>query len=183
MPAASEDVVSAVKDDHRKVKTMLSSLDTTDDVTLVDYFCQLREELVRHEVAEELVVYPALRRNVPGGDAIADVCIQEQSEAEHSLARLEKLEDEPVALRAGILQLRRDVLSHADHEELEVLPSLATHTKPKDLQDLGQRYRKALDSAPTHAHPHAPDRPPGNTVLSPVAAVMDKMRDAMKRSA
>ena len=183
MPTGAEDVVAAVKEDHRRVETMFSSLDTVEDSELVGYFCELREELVRHEVAEELVVYPALRRNVPGGDTIADACIREQSEAESSLSRLEKHEDEPVVLRAGLLQLRRDVLAHAEHEEREVLPSLETHTKAKDLQILGDRYRKALESAPTHPHPHAPDTPPGNTVLGPVAAVMDRMRDAMKRSA
>ena len=131
---------------------------------------------MRHEVAEELIVYPAFRRNVPGGDAIADRRISEQSEAEAALARLEKHENEPVVLRAGLLQLRRDVLEHAENEEREVLPALETHTKAKDLQDLGQRYRKALDSAPTHPHPHMPDTPPGNVLLGPIAAVVDRMR-------
>jgi hemerythrin superfamily protein len=183
VPLETQDVVTLVRADHNKVETMFSRLDVTDDDSLVEYFCQLREELVRHEVAEELVVYPSFRRNVPGGDAVADACIAEQSEAERALARLDKLEHEPVALRAGILQLKRDVLGHAQHEEREILPSLEAHTKAKDLQELGMRYRKALASAPSHPHPHAPDTPPGNVVLGPVAAVMDRMRDAMKRSA
>jgi hemerythrin superfamily protein len=182
VPVGTEDVVSSVRADHDKVEHLLSSLDSTADSGLAEYFCQLREELVRHEVAEELIVYPAFRRNVPGGDAIADRRISEQSEAEAALARLEKHENEPVVLRAGLLQLRRDVLEHAENEEREVLPALETHTKAKDLQDLGQRYRKALDSAPTHPHPHMPDTPPGNVLLGPIAAVVDRMRDAMRPS-
>ena len=182
VPVGTEDVVSSVRADHDKVEHLLSSLDSTADTGLAEYFCQLREELVRHEVAEELIVYPAFRRNVPGGDAIADRRISEQSEAEAALARLEKHENEPVVLRAGLLQLRRDVLEHAENEEREVLPALETHTKAKDLQDLGQRYRKALDSAPTHPHPHMPDTPPGNVLLGPIAAVVDRMRDAMRPS-
>lgn len=183
MPAEVDDVVALVQADHRKVESVFSRLDSTDDARLVEYFCQLREELVRHEVAEELVVYPAFRRNVPDGDAVADACIAEQAEAEEALARLDKLEDEPVALRAGLLQLRRDVLEHAQHEEREVLPALESHTSAKELRGLGERYAKALASAPTHPHPHAPDTPPGNRVLGPVAAVMDKIRDSMKKSA
>ena len=182
VPVGTEDVVRSVRADHDKVEHLLSSLDSTADAGLAEYFCQLREELVRHEVAEELIVYPAFRRNVPGGDAIADRRISEQSEAEAALARLEKHENEPVVLRAGLLQLRRDVLEHAENEEREVLPALETHTKAKDLQDLGQRYRKALDSAPTHPHPHMPDTPPGNVLLGPIAAVVDRMRDAMRPS-
>ena len=41
---------------------------------------------------------------------------------------------------------------------------------------LGQRYEKAKKAAPSHPHPHAPDSPPGNVVLGPIAAVFDKVR-------
>lgn len=183
MPAQTEDVIAQVKAEHNKLEALFSALDLAEDSELVEYFCHVREELVRHEVAEELVVYPAFRRDVPDGDAIADACIAEQAEAEAALARLDKLENEPVALRAGLLQLRRDVLDDARHEEREVLPALETHSKEKDLRNLGERYRMALDSAPTHPHPHAPDTSPGNDVLGPVSAVMDRMRDAMENSA
>lgn len=44
--------------------------------------------------------------------------------------------------------------------------------------ELGRRYVKAKDAAPTHPHPHAPDTPPGNVVLGPVAALVDRVRDA-----
>ncbi len=182
VPVGTEDVISLLKADHDKVEKLLSRLESTEDSGLVAYFCEVREELVRHEVAEELVVYPAFRRNVPGGDAVAEACIAEQSEAEKALARLEKHENEPLVLRAGLLQLKRDVLGHAEHEEREILPALGAHTKAKDLEALGQRYQKALAAAPTHPHPHAPDTPPGNVVLGPIASVVDRVRDAMKAS-
>jgi hemerythrin superfamily protein len=181
--AATEDVVALLKADYRRVEEMFSTLDALDDSKLVDYFCHVREELVRHETAEELVVYPAFRRNVPGGDFVADACIAEQSEAEETLARFERHGDEPVVLRAGLLQLRRDVRAHAQHEEEEVFPALEAHIKVRDLQELAKRYAKALESAPAHTHPHAPETPPGNVVLAPIEAVRDRIRDAMKSSA
>ena len=183
MAVETQDVVALLKADHKKVETMLSSLDAIDDSTLVEYLCHLREELVRHEVAEEMVVYPVFRRNVPDGDAIVDACIAEQAQAEELLARLDKHENDKAALRTGLLQLKKSVLAHAEHEEREVFPPLEAHTKRTDLQELGQRYRKALASAPTHPHPHAPDTPPGNMVLGPLAAVVDRVRDAVSRSA
>ncbi|MGA2531033.1 MAG: hemerythrin domain-containing protein [Acidimicrobiales bacterium] len=183
MPIRTQNVVALVKADHRRLERTLSDLDAVDDSGLVEFFCQLREELVRLAVAEELVVYPALRRNVPGADVVADACITEQAETEEALGRLEKLEDEPVALRACLLQLRRDVIVNARHEELDLLPWLEAHSKTKDLQDLGQRYAKALAAAPTHPHPHVFDAPAGNVALAPVATVVDEMRDAMSKSA
>jgi hypothetical protein len=36
--------------------------------------------------------------------------------------------------------------------------------------------------APTHPHPNAPDTPPGNMVLGPVAALADRFRDAMRKA-
>ena len=49
---------------------------------------------------------------------------------------------------------------------------------PDDRIELGKRYVKAKEAAPTHPHPHAPDSPPGNVVLGPVAALVDRVRDA-----
>jgi Thiamine pyrophosphate enzyme, N-terminal TPP binding domain len=35
-------------------------------------------------------------------------------------------------------------------------------------------------ATPTHPRPRAPDTPPGNRLLGPVAALFDKARDAIK---
>lgn len=88
--AADQIVVELLKSDHQRVEELLSRLDATPLSDLENYYCGLREELVRHEVAEELIVYPAFRELVPGGDLIAESCIKEQSEAEEALAALEK---------------------------------------------------------------------------------------------
>lgn len=178
--ASEKNIVELLLRDHRKVETMLTKLDTTPDNKLGDYFCGLREELVRHEVAEELIVYPAFRKNVQGGDEIADACIAEQSKAEEKLAQLEKEDTTTVSFRTQLGDLRQAVLMHANHEEREVFPALQQNTSVTDLDQLGERYEKALKAAPTHPHPHAPDTPPGNTVMGPIAALMDRMRDAMR---
>jgi hemerythrin superfamily protein len=178
----TDDVVALLKADHEEVRGVLSGLDGIADPALVEYFCEIREQLVRHEVAEEVVVYPAFRRLVPGGDSIADTLLAEQADAEQSLARLEK-ESEPAALRAGLRSLRDDVLAHAEHEEGSIFPTLEAHGAPGELRELAIRYQRALDSAPTHPHPHLPDTPPGNVVLGPIAALVDRVRDAMRQSA
>jgi len=42
--------------------------------------------------------------------------------------------------------------------------------------DLGSRYEKAKASAPTRPHPHAPDTPPANKMLGPIAVLFESAR-------
>ena len=129
--------------DHEKAKTLLDKLDGTPDAQLCDYFDNLREELVRHEVAEELIVYPAFRKNVAGGDSIADACIAEQAKAEETLAALEKEDSHSRSFRTQLAELRQSVLAHAKHEEHEVFPALEANTRITELEELGDRYDRA----------------------------------------
>lgn len=176
-------IVDLLAAHHKRIEAVLADLDATSQGDLKDYFCQLREELVRHEVAEEIVVYPVLRQHASNGNEIADACIAEQSEAEQALADMEDVQEDPTALRSGIEQLRSAVLAHAKHEEHDVFPVLASSVSHDELIEMGRRYERALVAAPTHPHPHAPDTPPGNVILGPVAALVDHLRDAMHRAA
>ena len=153
--AQGQNIVELLLRDHRKIESLLGMLDGESDEELGDYFCNLREELIRHEMAEELVVYPAFRKNVGGGNAIADACIAEQSEAEETLAALEKEDTTSISFRTQLGALRQSVLAHAKHEEADVFPALQRDTGASELAELGDRYDKALDAAPTHPHPHA----------------------------
>lgn len=178
----TQDIGTLVRRDHQKVEVLFGSLETTSDANLVDYFCELREQLVRHEVAEEIVVYPAFRHNVPSGDGIANERMAEQAAAERLLARLDG-EGDPVILRRGLEELRTDVLAHAAQEEQTILPALTSYSEAVELDQLAGRYESALESAPTHPHPHAPDSPPANIVVGPIAALADRFRDAMRKTA
>ncbi len=74
------------------------------------------------------------------------------------------------------------MLAHAEAEESTTFPLLERITTTDERQELGARYQKAKDRAPTHPHPHAPDTPPGNKLLGPVAAIFDRARDAVHSS-
>ncbi len=179
MQNGSKTIVDLVLRDHEKVKSLFAGVDVQGTDQLEDYFCNLREELVRHEVAEELVVYPAFRKHVSGADAVADACLAEQSSAEDTMSELEHEQPDTEAFRARLRELRAAVLEHAQHEERDIFPALANAVGEAELVQLGERYERALQMAPTHPHPHAPDTPPGNRVLGPVAALVDRMRDVM----
>lgn len=166
--------------DHQEAKRPLERFDTLPASERADAFCEITYELVRHEVAEEEVVYPALRRYADGGDDLADMRINEQAAAEELLDKMEKAGVESPEFPAMFAKLRTDVLAHADAEEKTVFPELTSNVHADELRTLGKRYDKAKKIAPTHPHPHAPDTPPGNILLGPVAAVVDRIRDAVR---
>jgi hemerythrin superfamily protein len=173
----SDDVVDLLEEDHHLVEARLSELDTAGAGARAELFWKLTNDLVRHEVAEEVVVYPALRK-VPGGDQIADARIAEQAEAEEKLAKMEKMDADSPEFVRELASLKKAVLEHAESEEKTAFAMLLGSLSLEQRAELGGRYLKAKEAAPTHPHPNAPDTPPGNVVLGPVAALVDRIRDA-----
>jgi hemerythrin superfamily protein len=138
--------------------------------------------VVSHEVAEEMVVYPAIRSDAPGGDHEADERIEEQAKAERKLAAMERLDPASEEFGSQLVSLESAVLRHAEAEESEVFPLLQAVEDSRARQAMALRYLRAKDGAPTHPHPHSSDKPPGNRLLGPVTALFDKARDAARRN-
>jgi hemerythrin superfamily protein len=179
----SKDVLDLLEADHKSVETLFAQFDDIPSGDRDGYFSEVVHTLVGHEVAEELVVYPALREDPPDGDEIADARLAEQADAEQLLSEMESNETSSGAFTAQFKKLRESVLAHAKAEEATVFPLLKDSTTVEDRRELGERYAKAKENAPTHPHPHAPDTPPGNKALGPIAAIFDKTRDAINRAA
>lgn len=177
MPIAPvDDIIQLIGEDHELIKKRLADVSTAPKDLRVADFWQLMQELVRHEVAEEVVVYPAVRK-LPGGEAIADSCIAEQAESERQLADMEDMDANSDRFTSALADLTRAVIDHARHEEKDVLSIMAENEPSTNLLELGERYRVAKNAAPTHPHPNAPDTPPGNKILGPMAALFDRVRD------
>ncbi len=164
--------------DHRRLAELLAGLDTARPRERTEHLREFARELVSHEVAEELVVYPVVRRQSAEAARICDARLGEQAEAERHLDKLGRLAPGTVEFEQELAQLRVDVLEHAELEEQSVLPLLAVLAGP-DREMLARRYVRARSLAPTHPHPAAPDRPPGNVVIGPVAGLFDRLRDAL----
>jgi hemerythrin superfamily protein len=180
---ATHDIVTVLLSDHKKVEQMLSRMEEASTAQAGELFWELTNDLVRHEVAEEEIVYPEVRKSVPNGERLADARIKEQSAAEELLAEMEKAGPDDDQFYARFTKLRRAVLEHAEKEETLIFEPLRQALDEKRREQLGQRYEKAKAAAPTHPHPAAPDTPPGNLALGPVAALVDRARDAMHKVA
>ncbi len=164
--------------DHQKAKMILGDFDGVPPTGRSEAFCEVTHVLIGHEVAEEEVLYPAVRKYL--GDGLADERIAEQAEAERQLADLEKLDSQGDEFLFLFAELRDAVLQHALEEEEKVFPRLAHVLDVDEQVRLGERYKQAKAAAPTHPHPHAPDTPPANVVSGPVTALADRVRDAIR---
>jgi hemerythrin superfamily protein len=176
------DIVQLLEADHRQAESLLTSFENVAANDREQYFSEVVHTLVAHEVAEEVVVYPAIRSDVPNGDAEADARIEEESAAEKLLDSMEDMDTNDPEFAARFHELRSAVLKHAEAEERNVFPLLRTMEGADRRIELGDRYETAKSKAPTHPHPTAPDTPPGNRIVGPIAALFDRARDAAKHA-
>ena len=178
-----DDIVAKLLQDHQDVKQMFSRMDQAQPAKAREMFWELTKELVRHEVAEEEIVYPEVRKAIPNGDRLADARIKEQAQAEELLAEMEKAGTDDLNFAADLEKLQRAVLDHAEKEETLIFEPFRQAVDQDRREQLGSRYEKAKAAAPTHPHPNAPDTPPGNIAVGSVAALIDRARDAIHTTA
>lgn len=142
---------------------------------------RMTAELVRHSVAEEVYLYPLIRKVLPNGDKLADHEIDEHAEVERLLKDLEDLDPGNPAYDELVGKVIDDTMPHLQEEETEVFPQLRETCTPEDLHDLGDKIRRLKKIAPTHPHPSAPDTPPANLITGPLAGLADRVRDALTK--
>jgi hemerythrin superfamily protein len=165
--------------DHEEAKALMTKVEKSQGDARQEAFRQLVYELARHETAEEEVVYPTLRR-LDGGDALADARIKEEEKANKVLAELEKLDPSSSEWSNKFSALHREVLAHAEAEEAQVFPRLREAEDGDKLVQLGKVLELAKATAPTHPHPNVPGTATANLLAGPLAAVVDRTRDAIR---
>lgn len=174
-------VIDELMTDHREVEELFGRIEALPpgDKNRKVYADQATIELVRHSVAEEEYLYPAARKHLPDGDALADREIEDHSTAEQIMKDLESCEADDAEFDRLIGQLMSDVRSHIADEEGNLFPRLREACTPEALDELGDRIRQAKKLAPTRPHPSAPNTPPANKLMAPGAGLVDRMRDAL----
>ncbi|WP_336053350.1 hemerythrin domain-containing protein [Streptomyces sp. CA2R101] len=173
------DVIAELTTDHREVDDLFAQFDDAppggeDRKRLVD---ALTIELVRHSVAEEAYLYPAVREHLEGGDALADKELADHARVEQLLNDLEQREATDEDFDHLVRELRSEVTAHVDDEENNLFTRLRNGVHPYVLEELGDKVRQAKKSAPTRPHPAAPSTPPANKLLAPGLGLVDRVRD------
>ncbi len=175
------DIIQELTTDHREVEEMFREIEglPVGEHRRKELADQATIELVRHSIAEEEHLYPAVREHVEDGDGIADQEIEDHATAERLMKDLEGCEASDPEFDRLITQLMREIREHIQDEEGNLFPRLAAACSRKQLDELGDKARRAKSTAPTRPHPAAPDKPPFNKLLAPGAGLVDRARDAI----
>ncbi len=173
--APTDDIVFVITQDHTAVRQRLSEFETVSPDTRGVLFWKLTDQLMRHEVGEQEIVYPVLKE-LPGGNEVADARIAEEAEAEKLLASMGDMDPESEEFLTAFAKFRESVLEHADAEEAEVLPLFLNHEDAGRLVYLAQKFKGAKLAAPSQPHPHLPSRPMAHKLLGSIAAFFERSR-------
>jgi hemerythrin superfamily protein len=175
-----QNAVGFLEEQHDAIRRMFDEVATTTGEARREAFPPLVRLLAVHETAEEMVVYPALRRAGDEGSQVAAARMEEEDRAKKMLADLEKIDPTASEFDAPFREVRTVVEAHAASEELEVFPLLERTTDEKLLERMTGALQVAEGLAPTHPHKSAPEGAVGNMVIGPFVAMADRARDAIR---
>src|SRR5215213_10275553 len=176
------DVIEVLEHDHREVEEMFAELESlrgaaTDErkQRRKDVADQVTIELVRHSVAEEVLVYPQVEDKV--SEEEVEHARKEHAEAEETLARLEKLDADDPGFDDELATLMEEIRHHIEDEEGEMFAHMRQNIDEEELRKLGERVEAFKKVAPTRPHPNVPNEALPRTAAGPAASLLDRMRD------
>jgi hemerythrin superfamily protein len=178
--APGHDVVDILAGDHREMIELLGQIKhTSDSGQRRDLADTLIAEVMRHAVAEEMYVYPAVEELVPNGSDMVQHDKDEHQEIVELMKEIESLDPADLAFMARIQELETQLRHHATDEESAQFPRLRAHMSAQKLIELGEKVQTAKKLAPTRPHPSAPHSELFHKTLGPGVGLIDRLRDKL----
>jgi hypothetical protein len=182
MADQQRDVFEVLEHDHREVEQMFGELESLRGASTEEAQSRRKElteqvtiELVRHSVAEEVLVYPQVEDKVSAEEA--EHARKEHAEAEETLHRLEKLDADDPAFDDELATLMAEIRHHIVEEEGQIFAHMRQVIDDDELHKLGSRVEAFKKVAPTRPHPNVPNEPLPRMAAGPAASLFDRMRD------
>ncbi len=136
-------IYEALKNDHRKVKDLLNQLTslTTDDSSKESLVKMIRDELIPHSRAEEMVFYNALR-SLEGAKDLIKHSYKEHMEAETLLRSLQIRDKIDVEWKETARKLKEAVEHHIQDEEERVIPGAQKHIQDDEATMMAAAFER-----------------------------------------
>ena len=178
--ASTQDVVDILTLDHREMEDLLDQIQraTASDLRR-DLTDTLIAEVMRHAVAEEMYVYPAMEKHIPQGKEEADHDRDEHHEIVQVMKELEGTDAAEPAFMDGVLKLDKLLRHHAQDEEADQFPKMRQYLSAEKLVELGEQVENAKKLAPTRPHPSAPHSELFHKTVGPGVGMVDRLRDKL----
>ncbi|TLM81409.1 hemerythrin domain-containing protein [Pseudarthrobacter sp. NamE2] len=178
----SVDVVDILTADHQEMMALIGQIHgTSDEGRRRDLADTLIAEVMRHAVAEEMYVYPAIEDHVPNGKEEVEHDKKEHDDIVKLMKQLEKAEPADQAFIELVRELEAQLTHHAGDEESEQFPKLRLHIPREKLVEMGGKVEKAKKLAPTRPHPSAPHSELFHKTVGPGVGMVDRLLDKLKK--
>ena len=178
--AQDQDVLDLLEADHQD---MLDLIATIQQATTVEQRRDTADtviaEIMRHAVAEEMYVYPAMERYLPNG---AEAVEHDKKEHDQLVDVMKQLEDVDAAtdqFMTLVHELEDQLRHHVSDEEDEQFPQMRDYIPLKERIELGQQVEKAKAIAPTRPHPQAPHSELFHKTVGAGVGMVDRLRDKL----
>jgi hemerythrin superfamily protein len=177
---SGKDVIDVLVADHRDVTALIGEIWTVKDPMIRrDLTDTAISELVRHAVAEEMYVYPAMRKYLDDGDKAVEHDISEHKELEEAMKTLEAVDVSSAEFDTNLRHLESVLADHVQDEESEQFPELRRKVPGPELEELAGKVETAKKLAPTRPHPGAPNNELFHKLVGPGVGLVDRLRDKL----
>ncbi len=137
------DAVKLLEEDHKKVKKMLSDLDSTTErgvKTREELFAKVKRELTVHESIEEEIFYPALKEHPKAKDLVLEA-YEEHHVVDMVMAEISEVPFDDETWGAKLTVMKENVEHHIEEEEDEMFKQARQVFSTEELEDLGDRMQ------------------------------------------
>ncbi|MCF0088707.1 MULTISPECIES: hemerythrin domain-containing protein [unclassified Streptomyces] len=179
--ARDDDVVSLLMRQHGDIRNLFDEVEACRGEERREAFRRLVRLLAVHETAEEEVVHPFARKAFDGGEEVVADRLAEEKSAKETLAALDEADTDDPAFMTRLMRLRTEVQEHARAEERYEFTHIRRSTDTATLAAMARAIKAAEAMAPTRPHPGV-ESGAKNMALGPVAALMDRTKDAARKA-
>jgi hemerythrin-like domain-containing protein len=137
------DALKLLKEDHEKVKKLLSTLDETSEEQSEkreELFAQLKRDLTIHETIEEEILYPTFEEKAKLKEIVLEG-YQEHHVVDLVLGEMMEIDADDETWGAKLSVAKENVEHHIEEEEGEMFKKARQIFDEKELEELGNQLQ------------------------------------------
>src|SRR5215218_10009197 len=143
------DALTLLKNDHDKVKKLLTELESTTDRAekkRTELFATIKGELTVHEIIEEEIFYPELKAHPKAVDIVLEG-YEEHHVVDLLMGELEAMSVEDETWGAKAVVMKENIEHHIEEEEGDMFKQAREVFDRDELEDLGRHMEDRKRSA------------------------------------
>lgn len=102
-------------------------------------------------------------------------------QVKEQLKVFQKMKSTDPSFEPTLKNLMADLAKHIKEEESDDFPALEKALTVEDSAELASSFERTKMFVPSRSHPHAPNRPPFETLAGLLAAPMDRLGDMLRK--